>query len=500
MQNYAFLLFWPLLAYVIYFIVARIIRERRYASKAASLGCKPCPSIPNSMPFGIDRVLEAIKADKAQQFPEFMTKRCEVEGQTHEYTLVGTHGFMTNDPKNIQALLATQFQDYDLGPLRRGNFSALLGNGIFAADGKAWEHARAMMRPSFSRDQVSDLRLEEEHLQNMMLALPTDSTGWTSEIDLQVLFFRLTLDSACEFLFGQSVGSQLSNLPGHVSDKGSGNPALDEKVFANAFDVAQRHLATRFRLQGLFWVWNPPEFRKSCADCHAFVDHIVQEALSKQQTTDKTGKGRAEKEKYVFLDALIDETRDPTELRSQLLNVLLAGRDTTASLLGWLIYELARDTEHFNKLRAVVLESFGSYKNPAEITFTGLKNCQYLQYCLNETLRLHPVVSFNCRAAVRDTTLPRGGGPDGLSPVFVRKGEQVDYGVHIMHRRKDIWGLDAEEFKPERWIGRKQGPEYLPFNAGPRYTPNNESLLRAGKMRSQGASKTSHLTGSCLYT
>jgi cytochrome P450 len=466
MQNYVFLFFWPSVAYVIYSFVVRIIRQRRYALKAASLGCKPPPAPRNSLPWGIERIVRAMKADRVQQFPEFMTARCEKEGHTHQYSLFGTRGFMTNDPKNIQALLATQFHDFEIGPMRRGNFFPLLGNGIFTSDGKAWEHARAMMRPSFARDQVSDLRLEEEHLQHMMLALPTDSMGWTSEVDLQVLFFRLTLDSACEFLFGQSVGSQLSNLPGNFS-QGSGNPVLDEKVFATAFDVGQKHLATRARFQNLHWLWNTAEFRKSCADCHAFVDHIVQLALSKHQKTDEK-KEIAGKEKYVFLDALIAETRDPIELRSQLFNVLLAGRDTTASLLGWLFYELARDPEHFNQLRTVILDSFGSYKNPEEITFSGLKNCQYLQYCLNETLRIHAVVPFNSRAAIRDTTLPRGGGPDGMSPIFIRKGEQVDYSVHIMHRRKDIWGPDAEDFKPERWMGRKQGPEYLPFNAGPR--------------------------------
>lgn len=63
-----------------------------------------------------------------------------------------------------------------------------------------------MMRPQFARDQVSDLDLEERHVQNMMQALTVNSDGWTDEIDIQVLFFRLTLDSATEFLFGESVG------------------------------------------------------------------------------------------------------------------------------------------------------------------------------------------------------------------------------------------------------------------------------------------------------
>jgi cytochrome P450 len=53
--------------------------------------------------------------------------------------------------------------------------------------------------------------------------------------------------------------------------------------------------------------------------------------------------------------------------------------------------------------------------------------------------------------AVVDTTLPVGGGPDGKSPVFVKAGQSVNYQVYIMQRRKDLYGEDAEEFKPERW-------------------------------------------------
>ena len=75
---------------------------------------------------------------------------------------------------------------------------------------------------------------------------------------------------------------------------------------------------------------------------------------------------------------------------------------------------------------------------------------------------------MNFRQAVRDTTLPRGGGPDGTGKVFVPEGTQVNYTVYVLHRRKDIWGEDADEFRPEGWAERKFGWEYLPFNGGPR--------------------------------
>jgi cytochrome P450 len=142
---------------------------------------------------------------------------------------------------------------------------------------------------------------------------------------------------------------------------------------------------------------------------------------------------------------------------------------------------LSQHEDVFKNLRNIVLESFGTYSNPQEITFEGLKSCNYLQWVLNETLRLYPVVPVDGRRALKDTTLPVGGGPDGTGRVYVKKGTQVDYSVYIMHRRKDLWGADADEFKPERWNGRKSGWEYLPFNGGPRICIGQQfALTEAG--------------------
>lgn len=321
-----------------------------------------------------------------------------------------------------------------------------------------------MMRPQFAREQVSDLNLEEQHVQNMMRAIVPKANGWADTLDLQILFFRLTLDSATEFLFGKSVDSQLVAL--HVKN-GSCDESLKVDFFGTAFDKGQSVLATRSRMQGLYWLYNPNFFKKSCTDCHAFIDDFVNIALSKDLpgAAEKSVPADAEKgtrKKYVFLDALAAETRDPLELRSQMLNILLAGRDTTASLIGWVCYALARDPERFNKLRNVVLEEFGTYSNPRDISFGRLKLCQYLRYVINEALRLYPAVPINSRTAAKDTTLPRGGGPDGKSPVFVPKDTPCGYSVFVMHRRRDIWGDDADIFVPERWEKRKVGWEFLP--------------------------------------
>lgn len=84
-------------------------------------------------------------------------------------------------------------------------------------------------------------------------------------------------------------------------------------------------------------------------------------------------------------------------------------------------------------------------------------------------LRFHTIVPTVDRVARTDTVLPVGGGPDGKSPLFVPKGQMVLISLQTMHQRKDLFGEDAGEFKPERWETLERlGWEFVPFLAGPR--------------------------------
>lgn len=87
-------------------------------------------------------------------------------------------------------------------------------------------------------------------------------------------------------------------------------------------------------------------------------------------------------------------------------------------------------------------------------------------------LRLFPPVPLNNRTAKKTTVLPRGGGPDGKAPILVRRGELVVFSQYVNARRKNIYGPDADEFRPERWAERGAstnfGWAYFPFNGGPR--------------------------------
>ena len=120
-------------------------------------------------------------------------------------------------------------------------------------------------------------------------------------------------------------------------------------------------------------------------------------------------------------------------------------------------------------MREEIIERYAD--GATEISFETLKQCEYLKAVINETLRLYPSVPRNGRFANKNTTLPRGGGPDGMSPILIKQGQAVMYSIYSTQRDPKYYGKDADVFRPERWFEpetRKLGWAFLPFNGGPR--------------------------------
>lgn len=84
---------------------------------------------------------------------------------------------------------------------------------------------------------------------------------------------------------------------------------------------------------------------------------------------------------------------------------------------------------------------------------------------------MYPISDNNPRVALNDSILPTGGGSDGKSSIFVRKGDYISWNIYCLHHDKDIWGADADTFRPERWAGLRPLWNFIPFGGGPRTCP-----------------------------
>lgn len=227
-----------------------------------------------------------------------------------------------------------------------------------------------MIRPSFTRSQVADLSSVETHMQNLVSRLPEDG----ATVDLQPLFFNFTIDNSTEFLLGRSVNCQV-------------DPAMQH--FSEAWDAAENVLQDRIRLGKLAFLLKDPKFDRSCKIVHDFVDSYIADALRSSSEGPRAGTGTSQSKsslmmsltrRYNLLSELSLACHDPIQLRNELLNVLLAARDTTAGLLSSIFYFLARHPEEWRDLAAEVGELQGRIPD-----YDTLKSMRYLKSVLDES-------------------------------------------------------------------------------------------------------------------
>jgi cytochrome P450 len=191
----------------------------------------------------------------------------------------------------------------------------MFGDGIFTQDGQDWTDSRRILRPQFHHKQYEDLSVFEDATNDLLKVIECgkDSTGI---VDLQPIFFRFTLDTTTAFLFGDSARSLVAPI------------TAGEQTFGEAFNIAQEYVAKRFRLLDLYWLIGGRKFRDACEKVHEFADTVIDRNLSRDKAVEDHGK-------YVFLDSVAESTQNRLALRGQIVNILAAGRDTTACLLSW---------------------------------------------------------------------------------------------------------------------------------------------------------------------
>ncbi|KAL2632928.1 hypothetical protein R1flu_004407 [Riccia fluitans] len=375
-------------------------------------------------------------------------------------------------PDSVEYMLKTNFPNYIKGPVSGELFQELLGNGIFTADGDVWRQHRKIASFEFSSQKLRETSTDayREHALHLMLFLETVADS-QKQVDVQDLFLRMTMDSICQTAFGV--------------DQHTLTPDLPEFQIAAAFDTlgimsVKRRFDIFWKMKRKLNIGREKTFRALLPVVDNFTYDIIRlrrSELAKLEAMGQTLDRHDLLSRFMTVRDANGDGLSDNVLRDAVLNFLIAGRDTTACTLSWFVYVLCLHPEVAKRCLQEIQEVFGKeqddmgpgtdrfYKFGKLLTYESLGRLHYLHAAISETLRLYPPVARDPKYAVNDDILPDG--------TVVKAGDMVAFVPYAMGRMELVWGSDASEYRPERWL--KDGCycvdspfKFSAFQAGPR--------------------------------
>ncbi|KAG8882381.1 hypothetical protein FRB98_003734 [Tulasnella sp. 332] len=367
----------------------------------------------------------------------------EAGANTARVSFLGTPMLLTRDPKLVQYVLSTGFSKFHRGETWGLALGSFFKKGIFMTDGEP-----AKWVPS---SKCSSLLCDFDAISknsDKVISLLKGKAVASEPCDVQDIFERFTMDTAGEFLFGNDELNTLSYpLRQPRSSNTSSSTPKDYGGFVNAYTEANRAALERYSFPPLFWTMRDLFNDPLAPPIDALSDYLEPLAikaleLKRQRQVEK----HMVTEEVSYSEHLAASTDDVKLIKDQLLNMMLAARDT---------------------VRIKIIDKCGLAEAPA---YEDIKQLKYLRAVIDETLRIFPPVTNNLREYQSNGVVPTMDGPMFIA----QKGMKIMWSYPAMHRRKDLWGEDAEEFNPERWMGDRapndcsKDCQFMPFHGGPR--------------------------------
>ncbi|KMZ74783.1 hypothetical protein ZOSMA_122G00510 [Zostera marina] len=372
----------------------------------------------------------------------------------------------TCDPANINHIFNTNFANYPKGDKFLEIFD-ILGNGIFNADNDSWKEQRksthGLMAETKFRNYVITTSYDKVRRGIVPLldqtAEAADGYGRGVVVDLQDLFLRFTFDVTCILVMGV--------------DPACLSPGLPVMPFAKAMDDAEEVLLYRHVVPSVWWkfmrklrVGEERKFARAWVTIDRFIDKHVQMKKDVMTKNLNTREEFVERNPDLLTSFINGKTYSDKFLRDTAVNLMLAGRDTTAAGLSWFFFLLSKNPEVESKILEELKFNHEGKKFNDQLDAKDMSSLVYLHAALCESLRLYPPVPFEHKAGVQSEMLPSGHNVEPEMKVLVS--------LYAMARMKGVWGEDCLEYKPERWISNRGRIRYEPsykfmsFNSGPR--------------------------------
>uniref|UniRef100_A0ACD5X202 Uncharacterized protein n=1 Tax=Avena sativa TaxID=4498 RepID=A0ACD5X202_AVESA len=389
----------------------------------------------------------------------------------------GVRGIITANPANVEHILRAGFDNFPKGPRFASLLHDFLGRGIFNADGEAWRSQRKAASYEFNTRSLRVFVAQSVHseLHGRLIPLLRRAVSSGQPIDIQDTLERYAFDNICRVAFDHDPGQ----LPDGDED-GDGassleteSAAIEKSRFADAFRDAANLSAGRFqyavpgfwKIKKAFNLGSERRLRESIAIVHGYADRIIRSRREEMSMGS---------EKHDLLSRFMASQSDnytETALRDVVISFLLAGRETTSSALTWFFRLLSSRPDVERRIREEVAavrarRAQGDLDN-AGFDLDELREMHYVHAAITESMRLYPPVPVNFLQAKAADVLPDG--------TAVGAGWFVAYNSYATGRMESVWGKDAGEYMPGRWLDAAEGtfrPEspfqYMAFHAGPR--------------------------------
>ena len=435
-------------------------------SQAAQPKLRELDALPG--PRGIPVLGNALQIESSR-FHQQLEAWCDEFGPLFKLQIGKRKILVVGDHQMVAAIL----RDRPDGMRRTARFEAIwremnLPTGVFGANGEAWQRQRRMVMAGFDPAHVKRYFPALQTVAQRLVGRWQQAASASAAIELQPDLMRYTVDTIAGLAFGAEVNTLESE--GNVIQQ-----HLD-KIFPALFKRILSPLPT--------WRYVPSaanrELRRSIVEVNFAVNGFVAQARERMQADPSLReKPRNLLEAMIAAADAPDSGIDDKQVAGNVLTMLLAGEDTTANTIAWMIHLLWRNpvalARATDEVRRVVTDA-------AAPTFEHMTQLDFVEACAHETMRLKPVAPILPLETLREMTIGDVRVPAGTIVTSLMRRDSVS-DSHLPH---------AAAFDPERWLSANADSPVkhassakrvsMPFGAGPRICPGRYLALLEMKM------------------
>ena len=348
--------------------------------------------------------------------------------------------YLVNHPDFLRQVLARSYEHFSKRTIDYLVLAQVMGNGLVSNDGPHWVKQRRLMQPMFASRNINHFDETINSLTSSLMDHWNARTGGEAfHVDREM--HRLAFRIVGATLFG-------SDIERHVDEVAR---------ILEVVNLRPQELRALMTLRS----WIPTPYNLEWKRAKKRLDGIVYgmiEARRRAGAPEGEGEGDILDRLLAARDAETGEGMDETQMRDEVVTLMLAGHETSANALTWTLYLLDANPA----VEARLVEELAAHLNGAPATAADLPGIPYLKQVVQESMRLYPPVWAYARRSVHEVEF---GGH--LLPADAYVGV-VPW---ALHRHPEFWP-DAERFDPDRFEAKRSAGRhsycYLPFAAGPR--------------------------------